>query len=104
VINLATVRRLLGLRWADVTNALLRPVAGVGVMAAALVVLREPLWNGGRPVLAGALVLVALIAAGAVVYLAAVLLAWRAFGRPNDSAEQAVLATLAGAWRRRKAA
>ena len=104
VINLTLLTRLLGLRWSDIFRALLRPAIGITVMAAALALLRGPLWNGGHPLAAGAAILVGLVLAGAIVYLASVMLAWRADGRPVESPEYAVLATLAGSVRRRKAA
>jgi PST family polysaccharide transporter/lipopolysaccharide exporter len=104
VINLTLLTRLLGLNWSDIFRALLRPAIGITVMAAALALLRVPLWNGGHPLAAGALILVGLVLAGAIVYLASVMLAWRAHGRPVESPEYALLATVAGSVRRRNAA
>ena len=100
-VNLFVLGRLLRLSWRDFSAALLGPGIGVAVMAAALLTLRAPLWNDGHPLAAGALVLVLLVGAGALTYVATVLFAWNARGRPSNSAEHGVVTALAGTIRGR---
>ena len=103
VVNLSVLKRLLKLRAHDFLRAAGRPALGSAVMAAALLPLMSTLWNGGHPLAAGALVLALLVTAGALVYLATVLLAWTMLGQPGGTAEHAI-ATLAQSVRRPKPA
>lgn len=103
-INLAVLTRLLGLAAGDVLGALLRPAIGVAGMVGVLLTVRAPLWHEGQSTGAAALALVALVAIGALAYVAVVLLAWVARGRPSGSPEYAVVAFVGDMLRPRKAA
>lgn len=103
-VNLTMVTRLLGLSWVHVLRPMARPAFGIALMGIVLVPVRYEVWTGGQPTALAAFVLVALVVTGAAVYLAGVLLAWQSAGRPDDSAEHAVLVALSGATRRRKPA
>jgi lipopolysaccharide exporter len=104
LVNLILLTRLLALRWRTILGALVRPGIGIGAMAAVLLLVRPLLWSAGQPLPAAALALVVLVLIGAATYLATVALAWHVHGRPPESPEQAILETIAPAFRRRSAA
>jgi len=101
IINLTVLTRLLPISWIDILRALVRPMFGIVIMTAVLFWIRGPLWNGDHPLATASLIMVALVFTGALVYFVAVALAWRLYGRPLDSPEQALLTTVAAATRRR---
>jgi O-antigen/teichoic acid export membrane protein len=103
VVNLWVLNGQLGQRWRAVLSPLVRPALGIAAMAAALHALQAWLWTGVHPLHERALILLALVLAGAVVYVATLLAAWHAYGRPVDSPEHAALTLLRGLARGRAA-
>jgi PST family polysaccharide transporter/lipopolysaccharide exporter len=101
VVNLSVLTRSLGQSWSTVLAALRRPALAIAAMTAALLPLRAWLWTGGQPIHERAAVLLCLVLAGATVYLAALLAAWHAQGRPADSPENAALKLVNGLLRGR---
>jgi O-antigen/teichoic acid export membrane protein len=96
VVNLSVLNRSLDQPWRTVLAALRRPALAIAAMTAALIPLRAWLWTGAQPIHERAAVLLCLVLAGAAVYLAALLAAWHAQGRPAGSPEDAALALVRG--------
>ena len=99
-VNLTVVTRLLGLSWGRLLQPMTRPAIGIAAMTAVLILLRDALWTGAHTVATAAVILVALVLTGAIVYVASVLLAWRLAGGARDSAERVVLAGFGRVMRR----
>ncbi len=94
VFNIALLTRLLALKVGTLLGALARPALGVAVMTLCLAPLRDALWRPEIRPATAPLALLILVACGAAIYITTVIAAWLVVGRPGNSPEQALLATV----------